>query len=309
MLIDQPADSPSRGSRLPVLFPPPEPIPFLSGTTMDGKPKYVLRLSVLWRAVFVAAGVMSLSMVADALATEDPFTIGTSLAFFGVGGVVMLKVMLRSGGSIEFRDDGLLIDSYLTTGFIRWEDLESAQGLRAFGVYYLGLATRDPQAYIASRKQLPQLQHEGDRMLAGGFTRIMMALMDVLPAAKTFINFLISVFGFAPLPKQFDEANFMEWNHSNYGSQLLIHKMWLPEFDVLLNQLQSRVRQMPVAPIFADDPIGGDNSPRIDSADAAVPAPTLKPCPMCAERVQLQARICRYCRYSFDEDRLLTADA
>lgn len=262
----------------------------------------------MWRVVYIVAGVMCFSMVVDALATGDPFIILTSLAFFGFGGFVMLKVILRNTGSIELRDDGLLIDSYLATGFIRWDDFESAQDVRAMGVSYLGLTTRDPDAYIASRKEFPNLKHEGDRMLAGGFTRIMLALLEVLPPAKTGCNVLISVFGYSPLPKQFNEASLMAWSRENYGSNLLIHKMWLPEFDTLLKQLNERAVATTSTPV-AHQMAPADSVRRFDPARATVAEPAIKSCPMCAERVQPDARICRFCRYSFDEDRMLPISA
>jgi hypothetical protein len=246
-------------------------------------------------------------MVVDALETGDAFAISTSLAFFGFGGIVMLKVMLRNSGVIELKADGLLIDCYLTTGFIRWADLESARSVRAMGVPYLGLSTRDPAAYIASREQLTDLRHDGDRVLAGGFMRIMMTLLQVLPPAKTFCSLLISVLGYAPLPKQFDEASFMEWNHDSYGSQLLIHKMWLPQFDQLIADLQSRIAATPHIATDAPHLLSGGH--RLDPATTAIGGSNLKTCPMCAERVQPEARICRFCRYSFEEQRFLPASA
>lgn len=272
---------------------------------MDGTERYELRLSLLWRMVFLGAAIMSLGMVVDAFETGDAFAILTSLAFFGFGGLVLLKVMLRNSGVIELRDDGLLIDCYLTTGFIPWTDLQSARAVRAMGVPYLGLTTRDPQAYIHSRDHLPELRHDGDRVLAGGFMRIMLGLLQVLPPAKTFCNLLISVLGYAPLPKRFDEAGFMEWNHDNYGSQLLIHRMWLPQFDSLLSDLQARIAATPQ--LTTEAPHLLSTGHRVDPGTTAIGTSNLKTCPMCAERIQPQARICRFCRYSFDDQRFLPA--
>jgi hypothetical protein len=274
---------------------------------MDGTERYELRLSLLWRAVFIGAAIMAFGMVVDALETGDAFAIFSSLAFFGFGGVVMLKVMLRNSGIIELRDDGLLIDCYLTTGFIRWDELESARAVRAAGVSYLGLSTRDPEAYLCSREQLSDLRHDGDRVLAGGFMRIMMTLLQVLPPAKTFCNLLISVLGYAPLPKQFDEASFMEWNYDSYGCQLLIHRMWLPQFDQLLGELQSRIAATPQLTKDAAHLLSSAH--RLDTATSAIGGSNHKTCPMCAERIQPEARICRFCRYSFDEQRFLPASA
>jgi hypothetical protein len=272
---------------------------------MDGTKRYELRLSLLWRAVFLCAAVMSLGMVVDAFETGDAFAIGTSLAFFGFGGIVLLKVMLRNSGVIELREDGLLIDCYLTTGFVPWTDLESARAVRAMGVPYLGLSTCDPAAYIRSREQLPDLRHDGDRVLAVGFMRIMLGLLQILPPAKTFCNLLISVLGYAPLPKKFDEAGFMEWNYDSYGSQLLIHKMWLPQFDQLLADLHSRIAAAPQVTTTATHLLSTGH--RLDPATPAIGGSYLKTCLMCAERVQPEARICRFCRYSFDEQRFLPA--
>ncbi len=272
---------------------------------MDGTKHYALRLSLVWRAVFLTAAALSFSMVMDAFDTGDAFTIATTLAFFGFGGVVMAKIMLRNSGSIELREDGLLLDCYLCTGLIRWEHLEKSQALKMSGVTYLGLTTSDPEAYIASRTQLPALQHEGDRVLGQGFTRVMMALLTILPPAKSACSLWLSLFGFSPLPKQINEVSLMKWNQENYGSQIAIHKMWLPDFDQLLRELQQRAQ--PVVVERSPSAVLASHDQRIDAAVATLPGPTQKACPMCAERVQAGARICRYCRYSFDDERFLPA--
>lgn len=273
---------------------------------MDGTKRYELRLSLAWRALFLGAGLLSLSMVADAFEAGDAFTIGTSLAFFGFGGLVLLKVMLRNSGIVELRDEGVLLDSYLTTGFVPWENFQSAQSVRAFGVKYLGISLGDPAAYIASRKEVAGLKHDRDRALAGGFVRVMMALLQVLPPARTGCNLLLTVLGYAPLPKAADEASLMEWTHGSYGSHLLIHKMWVPEFEALIDDMNQHARPAPVQqPLLSTGDQHTDR--RTDEAHQNTPQSALKNCPMCAEQVQPAARICRYCRYSFEDERFLPA--
>jgi len=111
------------------------------------------------------------------------------------------------------------------------------------------------------------------------------------------------------LPKSTTELDLMEWQGKSYGAQIILHRMWIADFDRVLREIATRARGFAEVkqPTCGDEPLRPrlHQPPAQQTIQPTGPASDLKTCPMCAESVQSQARICRYCRYSFDEQRLL----
>lgn len=265
---------------------------------------YPVKLSTAMRFGYIGVGILCLSMAANS-AGADLKTQLMAWGFFGIGGLLVLKLMLRNTGSLTLRDDGLLIDTYWSTGLIRWEHLLPPRPVRLAGMSYLGLSTTDADAYLNSRKRLTGLVNEADRVYTQGFNRGMIALLQLLPGARTIVDVGLTLLGWSPPPKSAQEADLLDWQLKNYGVQIAIPRMWLPDFDRILHELRTRARGTEIAPESA----GGSAAvhPRLHRPDGQAHSLTAdtRTCPMCAETVQAQARICRYCRYSFDEQKLL----
>ncbi|MBX3438001.1 MAG: hypothetical protein KF861_10960, partial [Planctomycetaceae bacterium] len=252
--------------------------------------RYPVKLSTLLRVGYVGVGIMCLSLAADS-AEADLKTQVLAWGFFGVGGLLVLKLMLRNTGWLTLREDGLLIDTHWTTGLIRWEHLQKPQAVRLMGVSHLGLSTLDPQAYFESRKQLSELANETDRAYTQGFFRGMVAMLSFLPPAKIAVDVGLTLFGWSPLPKSGTEADMLEWQGKNYGVQIAIPRLWIADFDKVLSELQSRARG--TATLSTSSKADASFRPRLHTPDS-VPSQTaepaqLKTCPMCAESVQAQA--------------------
>jgi hypothetical protein len=265
---------------------------------------FPVRLSAAWRVFYVGVGVLCVAMAAES-AGADLTTQLLAWGFFGVGGVLVLKLVFRNSGSLTLREDGLIVDTHWSTGFIPWEHLAAPRRLRLIGLWHLGLSTTDPEGYLHSRAQLTGLANETDRVYAQGFMRGMIALLGFLPPAKMAVDMGMALFGWSPMPKSTREEDLMAWQEQSYGAQIAIPRMWLADFEKVLAELQLRARGTTAAmhAPAAHESLG----PRLHTPHASNHGPRaeLKTCPMCAENVQQQARICRFCRYSFDEQRLL----
>ena len=72
--------------------------------------RFPVRLSAAWRVFYVGIGILCLSMAADS-AGADLKTQVLAWGFFGVGGCLVLKLMLRNSGWLVLREDGLLAGS------------------------------------------------------------------------------------------------------------------------------------------------------------------------------------------------------
>jgi hypothetical protein len=259
--------------------------------------RFPLRVATGWRVVFAASGLFCLMHAASALLA------GGSLAELGGGilsgaaGFMVLRILWRNSGALLLDPAGLTIDSHLTTGNILWTDLDEPRRVRIWGMDYLGLSTRDPQAFIDSRRHLQGLINNGDRLCAQGLLRVSYTIISFVPLAKNGINAVLMLCGWSRLPDAFHEAALMEWQQQNFGAQLVIQQLFIPDFARVLEALHERWEAAPRT--------GSLPEPSAVTLPLTDPSAGRKRCPMCAETVQAAARICRYCRYSFDEQRLL----
>jgi len=197
--------------------------------------RIVLRMSSVAKLLYVVIIAVSLWFTFecirlltfyDRLSTRDLGGLVLGIAFFGGGALLILRQMMKSAGYLEIRDNGLLVDTYISGGFIPWENLTAVGAVRSTGVRYLGLAMANVESYLASRSQTPVLNRTFDRALAQGFLRLMLTV-----APMKVVNTVLYMLGFSKLPEFPTEDDILRWNRENFGYQVLIQGFWVPNFD------------------------------------------------------------------------------
>ncbi len=292
---------------------------------MSQETRFPLRISIAWRGLFLGVGLFCLFQGAVALLDlSDVRELGAAL-ISGIAGFLVTRLVLRNSGVLIFREDGLVLDSHISTGFIPWANLQEPRPLRIWGMDYLALSTSDPDAYVDSRRHLEGLVNDGDRQWAQGLLRLAYVIIGYVPAAKKAIDAALTVCGWSKLPDVLDEASLMTWQQKNYGAQIVLQRLFVPDLDHIQSKLTRRWqahRELPSTEVVPADSVGRARivSERVtlaDQSEAVEESTTMtlagphrsragrKPCPMCAELVQEQARVCRFCRYSFEENALL----
>ncbi len=267
---------------------------------------FPIRISGGWRFLVLGAAVGCLSIGAMSLVVaQDIFEFGAGV-ITAFAGYLTLRLVLRNSGQMVFRDDGLLVDSHISTGFIPWQDLQEPQRVRIWGLDYLGLSVRDPEAYIRSRQQLTGLKNESDRQWSQGLIRLAHVIIGFVPASKKAVDAALSLCGWPQLPATLNESAMMDWQQQNFGAQIIIQRFFVPDFDQIQSKLTRRWQAVQLehpALVSETEPV---ETPRTRSlAGPHRIAAGQKRCPMCAELVQEQARLCRFCRYSFEQKALL----
>ncbi len=218
------------------------------------------------------------------------------LLFFGGGSLFILSLMKKKAGYLEIREDGILIDCYITIGFIPWTNLVKAGSLKALGAGYLGFKIKSVEQYLQSKNTLTGVTRSRDQSRAQSLMRVMMMVENIVPGKLLDLVFLLA--GLSGMPKSSDEKDLMEWYDKNYGYNLLIQAFWFHNLEETLRTInQGLETQKSASP---------EPAPALDPS---LPPPMTgteipegyKKCPLCAEFVRLDAKICRFCRYEFDQ--------
>jgi hypothetical protein len=191
---------------------------------------------VYWPTVVVSlcfALIGGIAFIATAMsATNFTFSLpnlgafALAVLFFGGGAILILRLMLKKAGFLELQPDGLLIDTYLTTGFVSWDGIAAVGPVRTWGVKCLGIAVADVDLFIASRGKLLALTQSRNR----AFTQLFLRFMMVVPSTKI-ANVVLYLLGYTKIPESPSEADLFKWNKENFGYHILIPQFWIANID------------------------------------------------------------------------------
>jgi hypothetical protein len=233
----------------------------------------------------------------------------------------------RSGrkgiGDITLDDNGITIDTNSMNGHVGWQNFEKAGILRPLektGVKALlapvglglladqtslGIAVVDAGGFIASREGR-KFRHSLDATL------LKMGNRAVGLARAPGMDTVMKMTGMENFPIAGSEAEILKWCRSTYGYEICIPIAGVADAEDIPRRIERRRPFVPAEPApprpVPREPAATTPVPPAEakaeetdaaSADAAVPA-GYKLCPMCAEHVREAARICRYCRHSFE---------
>jgi hypothetical protein len=155
------------------------------------------------------------------------------VAFFGGGGLLIIRILIKTAGYLDIRAEGLFIDTYISGGFVPWGGLAGVGTFRAMGTKFLGIKVNDVDSYIASTTQ-KNLMSFRDRRLAQGFMSSMM-----LVAPMKVVNVILTLLGYTKFPESPTEADILRWNGENFGYHVCIQAFWVPNLDDAIRLISS----------------------------------------------------------------------
>ena len=209
-----------------------------------------LRISARFRLLLLLYVALALSMTATSIVAcgvvLDSGNLTDSLAaLFGVLFSVLCLVggirrLTRPQGMIDIRPEGVsflcyslgpysgIFGGYTAAGFAEWSNLSTTGLVKAQGRQCLGICFRDPDAFAASKAKLK----ESERLYVDRFgqqsMRILRALGPSFPVVGQFLELCMTLLGFTGLPKSAEEKDIWAWNKENYGWNLLIPDVIIP---------------------------------------------------------------------------------
>ena len=187
-------------------------------------------------AVSVVFSIIFIGILLVALSEESAKDIGIAaagLAFFGVGAILIVRLMITSAGHLELRPDGLLVDTYISSGFIPWQHLKEIASARAMGVRYLGIEIEDVDAYLASATR-KDVTRSRDRLRARAYMALMLQMFP-----DTILNIILGFLGYTNFPKSPTERDILQWNAENFGYHILIQSFWFSNLDQTVTLISS----------------------------------------------------------------------
>lgn len=229
------------------------------------------------RWYFVAAVLLIIVVVYDASQLQDDNTeAGTltaiTLCGTALGAILIWRQSRRGSGKVQVDAHGLLVDTTMALGRVNWDNLEKIGVFKRLWSPFLGIALKDPNAFLESRPGLKgQFSLDMNLLNIGNA-----ASLSTVKGAELFSKMF-------PYPQLGMNLEMLAANRNNFGFDLCLSLAGVDGAQGILARIESW-RPAVVAKSEAETPVTGD----------------FKICPQCAEQVRAAAKICRFCHYSFE---------
>lgn len=257
--------------------------------------KIELKMTPFAKVVYKAAvvtgyffAIVSVLLLLESLAAGKIDEIVISLGgivLFGWGSLFVDNLIKKNAGYLEINQNGITIDSYLGIGIIEWENFAKGGVVSLLGAKMVGICIKDPQKYIESREKMTFATELDEMHSAQSIMKSLMKVYSILPVQKI-INILLAIVGWAELPKTAEEIDVLDWNYKSFGYHLFIHSFWFKDDKKIVNTMNEYKQKYSVEV---------QEEKQVESIK----------CPMCAELIKAEAKVCRFCHYSFEEKKFV----